>query len=36
MSFSILEKEGMVEGINHLSSLDPKIKHLLNAHDPLK
>ena len=36
MSFSILEKEGVVEGINHLSSLDPKIKHLLNAYDPPK
>ena len=34
MSFSILEKQGMVEGIKHLSSLDSKIKHLLNAFDP--
>ena len=36
MSFSVLEKEVMVEGINHLSSLDSKIKHLLNAFDPPK
>jgi len=34
MPFSVLEKEGMFEGINHLSSLDSKIKHLLNAFDP--
>ena len=34
MSFSILEKQGMVEGIKHLSSLDSKIKHLLNSFDP--
>ena len=34
MSFLVLEKKDMVEGINHLSSLDPKIKHLLSAFDP--
>ena len=33
MSFSVLEKEVMVEGINHLSSLDSKIKHLLKSFD---
>ncbi len=34
MSFLVLEKKDMVEGINHLSSLNPKIKKLLNAFDP--
>ena len=33
MSFSVLGKEVMVEGINHLSSVDSKIKHLLNSFD---
>ncbi len=33
MSFSVLEKEVMVEGIDHLSSIDSKIKHLLNSFD---
>ena len=33
MSFSVLEKEGMLHGINHLSSLDSKIKYLLNTFD---